>query len=358
MLPLKVVFRILLGEMKSMKRTLLSIAILALIALALVGCTSADNANQNTTATTNVTPPTATPATQNLTIVERPQAIKDQMTARGEQDQASPVLRFVEPREGSTITGSTVNVKLNLSGDLKGYQPHKDPASGKGNHIHVILDNQPYEAYYELGQPFELRNVSEGKHTLRVFASRPWHESYKNEGSFQIVTFTVKGGGDASRPTTTNGGQVMANGNASSNRAANSNTAANSNVAANSNAAATAPTREGKDVAPGTATDVDPKKPLLTYSRPKGEYKGADADPIMIDFWLTNAKLQGDGGEYRVRYSVDGGEAKFIDKWEPIWLMGWTSGSHKVKLELVDKSGNAVVNGDYNSTTRDITVVK
>jgi hypothetical protein len=31
----------------------------------------------------------------------------------------------------------------------------------------------------------------------------------------------------------------------------------------------------------------------------------------------------GDGGEYRVRYSVDGGEAKYIDKWQPIWLSGW-----------------------------------
>jgi hypothetical protein len=57
----------------------------------------------------------------------------------------------------------------------------------------VILDNQPYEAYYELGQPFELRNVSEGKHTLRVFPSRPWHESFKNDGAFQMVEFTVKG---------------------------------------------------------------------------------------------------------------------------------------------------------------------
>ena len=337
-----------------MKRISLSLIVLALFALALAGCTSADNANSNTTATTNVSPPTATPATQNLSVVERPQKIKDMMAARGEQDQAKPVLRFVEPREGATITGSTVNVKLNLSGDLKGYQPHKDPATQKGNHIHVILDNQPYEAYYELGQPFELRNVSEGKHTLRVFASRPWHESYKNEGSFQMVSFTVKGGGDASKPTTTNSGQVMANNNSARNsNAANSN-AANSN-AANSNAA---PPREGKDVAAGTAPDVDPKKPLLTYSRPKGENKGEDADPIMIDFWLTNAKLQGDGGEYRVRYSVDNSEPKFIDKWEPIWLTGWTAGAHRVKLELVDKSGNVVANGDYNSTTREITVVK
>jgi hypothetical protein len=338
--------------MKSMKRISLSLSILALTTLVLAGCTTTDNANQNTTATTNVSPPTATPATQNLSVVERPQKIKDQMTARGEQDQAKPTLRFVEPREGATITGSTVNVKLTLSGDLKGYEPHKDPATGKGNHIHVILDNQPYEAYYELGQPFELRNVSEGKHTLRVFPSRPWHESYKNDGAFQMVTFTVKGGGDASKPTTTANGQVMANNNNSSNTTRNSNTAANSNAA---NAAAP---REGKDMAASTASDVDPTKPLLTYSRPKGEYKGEDSDPIMIDFWLTNAKLQGDGGDYRVRYSVDGGEAKFIDKWEPIWLSGWTAAPHRVKLELVDKSGAVVANGDYNSTTREITVVK
>ena len=35
-----------------------------------------------------------------------------------------------------------------------------------------------------------------------------------------------------------------------------------------------------------TAGAVDASKPLLTYSRPKGDYKGADAEAIMIDFWL------------------------------------------------------------------------
>ena len=313
------------------------------LALSLAACAPADNANSNTTATTNTNAPvaSATPAAQNLTAsTERPQGVKDKAAALGEADTASPKLRIAEPREGATIAGSTVRLKLNLTSD-KGYKPGKDPATGMGPHIHVILDNQPYEAYYSLDQPFELRNVSEGKHTIRVFASRPWHESYKNDGSFQMVTFTVKGGGDASKPTTTNTGQVMANTNAGS----------------NANAGAQAPA-EGKDFAASTAGDVDPKKPLLTYSRPKGEYKGADADPIMIDFWLSNAKLAGDGGEYRVRYSVDGGEAKMLDKWQPIWLSGWTSGKHTVKLELVDKSGNVVANGDYNSTTREITVQK
>jgi hypothetical protein len=258
------------------------------------------------------------------------------MKERGVQDEAKPTLTVVSPAKDAVINGSTVEVKLNLSGDLKGYMPHKDPSTGKGNHIHVILDNQPYEAYYELGQPFELRNVVTGRHTLRVFPSRPWHESYKNEGAFQMVSFTVKGGGDASKPTTTNSGQTMANNNSASQPAA----------------------REGKDYAPSTAGDVDPTKPLLTYSRPKGEYKAEDADPIMIDFWLTGAKLRGDGGEYRVRYIVDDDDARYIDKWEPIWLSGWINGKHVVRLELVDKDGKPVENGGYNTTTREITVVK
>jgi hypothetical protein len=329
-----------------MKRTLLPLIIM-MAALSFAGCASNDNANENTTATTNVSPPATqpSPATQNLEVTERPQKVKDMMAQRGDQDQASPVLKVVEPREGATINGSTVNLKLALSGDLKGYKPMKDPATGMGNHIHVILDNQPYEAYYNLDQPFELRNVAEGKHTIRVFPSRPWHESYKNAGAFQMVTFNVKGGGDTSKPTTTNTGQVMSDNKSNANKTAN--TTANSNTAA---------PREGKDMAASTASDVDAKKPLLTYSRPKGEYKGTDADAIMIDFWLLNAKLQNDGGDYRVRYSVDGGEAKYIDTWGPIWLKGWTAGKHTVKLELVDKSGNVVANGDYNSTSRDITI--
>jgi hypothetical protein len=325
-----------------LSRLVLVTCALALNAAGLAGCTSDMNANAGAGANSNAgAAASPSPGAQALTTVERPQKLREQAAQRGEQDAASPALKIVEPREGATVNGSTVRVRLELSGDLKGYEPHKDPATGMGNHIHVILDNQPYEAYYELGQPFELRNVSEGQHTIRVFASRPWHESYKNEGSFQMVSFTVKGGGDASQPTTTAGGQKMAD-NANS---------------ANANASpAAAP--EGKAMQPSTASEVDRTKPLLTYSRPKGEYKGADADAIMIDFWLSNAKLQGDGGEYRVRYAIDGGEGKFIDKWEPIWIAGWGAGPHTVILELVDKAGNVIDNGDYNSTARDITVVR
>ena len=306
---------------------ILASALLAILALG--ACQP--NENANTTATSTATPPGAL----QLTVVSRPQKIEQMMKDRGSQDEAKPTLKVISPADGATINGSTVEVKLSLDGDLKGYMPHKDPATGKGNHIHVILDNQPYEAYYELNQPFELRNVSEGRHTLRVFPSRPWHESYKNEGAFQMVYFDVKGGGNPSKPTTTNTGQTMA-----------------------SPASSPSSTREGKDYSASNAGNVDRTKPLLTYSRPKGEYKGEDADPIMIDFWLVNTKLRGEGGDYVVRYTVDAGEPQTIDHWAPIWLTGWTNGKHTVKLELVDKDGNVVDNGGYNSTVRDITITK
>lgn len=303
-------------------------------ALLLAACNT-PTANTNRS---NVTNNTSSPATQTLTVVDTPQRIKDLMASRGEQDKAQPTLKIVQPAANSTVNSSTVKVKLELSGDLKGYEPHMDEATNSGNHIHVILDNQPYEAYYNLDREFELRNVADGEHTLRVFPSRPWHESYKNQGAFQMVKFTVRNGGaDANKPATTNTGQQMSNANSNAN---------------------TAPTPEGKEMQNSTAGAIDATKPLLTYSRPKGEYKGADADAIMIDFWLANAQLKSDGGNYRVRYTVDNGAPQYIDKWGPIWLSGWTAGKHAIKLELVDEDGNVIENGGYNSTTREITVVK
>jgi hypothetical protein len=301
------------------------------IAVLLSAC-GAPPANTNSTGATNAVTDTKP---QLLTVVGVPQRVTDMMAARGEQDKATPTLKVIEPAANSTVNNSTVKVKLEISGDLKGYMPHKDPATQMGNHIHVILDNQPYEAYYEIGgAPFELRNVADGDHTLRVFPSRPWHESYKNEGAFQMVKFTVKNGGaEANKPATTNTGQQMSNSNA-------------------------APPVEGKDMQNSTAGAVDPTKPLLTYSRPKGEYKGNDVDPIMIDFWLTGAKLKDDGGQYRIRYSVYGFKSAFIDKWGPVWLSGWPAGKYAVKLELTDLNGDLVDNGGYNSTTREITVTK
>jgi hypothetical protein len=218
-------------------------------------------------------------------------------------------LRFTSPTDGQSVTDNSVSPTFTVTG----YPIYKDTERNKGQHIHVILDNEPYEADYDPNKPFspdtgKFNNLSPGTHTLRAFPSREWHESIKqpDAADFDMVVFDVGG-----KPT---------------------------------------------------ATDVNKRAPLLTYSRPKGEYKFND-DPrgVMLDFYLTNATL-GDN-DYKVRYTLDGKNPKILTRWEPVW---WKSeevppGEHTVLLELLDKNNKPVPfkvgNLDYNRTERKFKVL-
>jgi hypothetical protein len=98
---------------------------------------------------------------------------------------------------------------------------------------------------------------------------------------------------------------------------------------------------------------ADPTKPLLIFNLAKTFHKDEE---VLIDFSLSNAKLKGDGGEYRVRYIVDDDEPLWIDKNEPIGLVGWIEGKHTIRLELIGPDGWPYRNGDYNVVTREILV--
>jgi len=102
---------------------------------------------------------------------------------------------------------------------------------------------------------------------------------------------------------------------------------------------------------------VDPKKPLLIFNLPNGK-TFREGEEVVIDFSLANAKLKGDGGEYRVRYIVDDDDMKWIDRWEQIVLTGWTPGKHTIRLELIGPDGWPYRNGDYNVVTRELIVTK
>jgi hypothetical protein len=101
----------------------------------------------------------------------------------------------------------------------------------------------------------------------------------------------------------------------------------------------------------------DPKKPLLILNLTNGK-TFREGEPVVIDFSLANAKLKGDGGEYRVRYIVDDEEMQWIDAHEQIVLTGWTPGKHTIRIELVGPDGWPYRNGDYNVVTRELMVVK
>lgn len=119
-------------------------------------------------------------------------------------------------------------------------------------------------------------------------------------------------------------------------------------------------TRPGNQV-PAKLNDenlkADPTKPLLILNLPDGK-TFREGEEVVIDFSLANAKLKGDGGEFRVRYIVDDEEMRWIDRWEQVVLTNWQPGQHTIRVELVGPDDWPYKNGDYNIVTRELTVVK
>ncbi|WP_448270221.1 hypothetical protein [Nostoc sp. DSM 114159] len=206
-----------------------------------------------------------------------------------------PQVTIVTPKFDEVLQDNKVTVSF----QVKDLPIFKDPQLQLGPHLHVILDNQPYIPVYDLNQPLVLPDLSPGSHTLRVFASRPWHESFKNEGAYAQTTFHVFTKTDDNTP--------------------------------------------------------DPKLPLLTYSRPQSSY---GAEPILLDFYLTNAPLHLVGKEnpndefsdWRIRSTING-ESFIFDRWQAVYLKGFRPGKNWVKLEFIDNQGNAVKNA-FNTTVR------
>ncbi|MBS2029008.1 MAG: hypothetical protein JST54_13990 [Deltaproteobacteria bacterium] len=202
-------------------------------------------------------------------------------------------LDIVYPKEGEVVPGSEMEIKFKLTG-------YELPGQGPGPHVHVIIDNQPYQPDYDATKPFKVTGLSPGPHTLRAFPSRPWHESIKAPHAFAMTRFFVG----------------------------------------------------KKEAGKNLANWPDPKKPLLTYSRPKGNYAGEDAKKVMIDFYLTNAKLSPTGD--KVKLVLDG-EESMLTEWKPVWKEGLKDGVHKISLDLLDKSGKPIENV-FNHTEREFTI--
>ena len=230
-----------------------------------------------------------------LTEVASPPVIQE---LRQSLEQYQPQVTILSPQSDEVVQDTSVSVQLQVQ-DLPLF---KDQELQMGPHVHLILDNQPYQAVYSVEEPVVLEDLAPGTHTLRIFASRPWHESFKNEGAYAQTTFHIYTASDDNRP--------------------------------------------------------DAAKPLLTYSRPKGSY---GAEPVMLDFYLTNAPLHlvaqenpdDEIADWRIRVTVNG-ESFFLDRWQPVYLKGFQSGTNWVQLEFLDEQGNTVKNA-FNNTVRLIT---
>lgn len=230
-----------------------------------------------------------------ITETAPPSAIEQ---LRQDLEDYQPQVSILSPKPNEVLSEDTVAVKL----QVKDLPIFKDKLLGLGPHLHVLLDNSQYQAVYNTDQPLMLEKLPPGTHTIRAFASRPWHESFKNDGAYAQVTFHVF-----------------------------------------------AKTQENSP---------DPKLPLLTYSRPQASY---GAEPIMLDFYLTNAPLhlvaqendKDDIADWRIRATVNG-ESFVVDRWQPIYLKGFKPGKNWVQLEFLDEKGQIVQN-TFNNTARLIT---
>jgi hypothetical protein len=164
--------------------------------------------------------------------------------------------------------------------------------SGKGQHIHLIVDNQPYAAKYTPEFDYE---IEDGEHSVLAFLSRSYHESIKTPAAHKAVVATVEN---------------------------------------------------------NTFTKVEPVTgPMLYYSRPKGTYVGKDAKALLLDFYVENVTLD---ANHQVKVETNG-KTFMVDKWQPYILEGLPMGENEVTLTLVDGSGKKI-DAPLNPVTRKFTL--
>jgi hypothetical protein len=205
-------------------------------------------------------------------------------------------LLLLSPRPEQVITRGSVTVRATLSDWPLGADP--------GNHVHFVVDDEPYFAVRDLSGPVDLNTLvqtnlghalSEGSHVLRIFPSRPHHESVKSGAAFQAVSFAYR------------------------------------------------------TATPGFS--FNPSAPLLTYSRPKG--CNVLGQRVLLDFFVSNAALSAEG--FKVRYAIDDTASGEITRWVPHFIENLPEGEHRIRLTLIGADGQPVA-GPFNDTTRSFTV--
>ncbi|MCB0667879.1 MAG: hypothetical protein KDC80_18760 [Saprospiraceae bacterium] len=166
--------------------------------------------------------------------------------------------------------------------------------SDKGQHIHLIIDFQPYVAQYV--SSFD-HSIADGDHNILAFLSRSYHESIKTDDAFIAQKVTVQNG--------------------------------------------------------NFTTSSDITEPAIFYSRPKGTYVGDDTKKVMLDFYVLNAEI---GDDYMVKLQVNG-EVTMLDEWQPYYIEGLPMGQSTIGLALVYPDGSAVP-GKQTSTLQQITLME
>lgn len=230
-------------------------------------------------------------------ILAQDNAIK-LVPVNGSPEFANARLTLLSPEKNTKTPSAEVTFKYALS-NYKLSEQTSDAVnkhcnnSSKGQHIHLILNNEPYLARYDTLFTEKLKS---GRYIALSFLSRSYHESIKTPSAFDLREFVV---GDSAK-----------------------------------------------------TNPSDLSKPLMFYSRPKGEYSGGDTENILLDFYLANVKLSKKG--YKVKATINGKEF-IITQWQGYFIQGLPKGESTIQLELIDKKGKRV-DAPFNPVVRKITL--
>lgn len=228
------------------------------------------------------------------------------------------ILRIIFPKEYENKRKQPFKSQVRVEGFPLGVKSEFDRKNElyndpHGQTVRVVIDNRPYLAFdqsfedsfdenrifFDKIVAFDLPyKLSAGQHVMRTYPARSFGESLKGTGCFDTRIFYVN---DKSRTSD---------------------------------------------------YDFQIDAPYLTYNEPQGKFPDSQ-EPILLDFYISNCELSKDG--YKVRLSINGEVKRLLTEWKPYYLYGLKPGTHKVRLELLDKS-NKVVEGAFNDTKREITI--
>lgn len=215
--------------------------------------------------------------------------------------------------DGATIAlGKTAaeaagdSVKVTFNFDVKNYELKSQTAdaagkmcnnSDQGQHIHFIMDNQPYAALYEPKHAVTLAKNTE--HYLMAFLSRSYHESVKTKGAALVYHFKVDENGKVQKLD-------------------------------------------------------DPATPMVFYSRPKGDYVGEkNTKNLLFDFYVWNTALAADSNQVLAHIKGNGVDTTMVVKdWRAQFLHNMPMGKSNITLTLAGKDGKKL-DGPMTEVTRE-----
>jgi hypothetical protein len=91
-----------------------------------------------------------------------------------------PSIQITSPSEGATVTGDSLTASWETTG------------ATSSDHVHVILDDQPYVGGQPLDGSYTFDNVTPGAHTVTVQVADTSHNVYQNPEATDQVNVTVE----------------------------------------------------------------------------------------------------------------------------------------------------------------------